>query len=413
MRYIEETAPGRRDASNSLWVAVVGVLLVFLLIVVGWLLVTLEASAIIMALPAMVPLAIVLGSAWWLDRWEPEPRLLLALGLVYGAGASVLGTLWGGNLMMRVTGKALELPIGEAIAISVQGPVVEEVMKGLGLLLILAIARREFDGPVDGFIYAAMIGAGFAFTENILYFANAGEESLVWTLVVRGILSPFAHALFTGLAGMALGWAARYGGMWRVAAGWVGGTVLAILAHAFWNTGSVLLLPLVGVDPSNPVAWIAFYVLVQIPLFCVIVWFLLHLRERDRRMTKARLEEYCEKGWFTPNEVAMITDWGSRVKALQWAKQGGDERHRAMRDFIEDATRLAYAREHARIDKRDPDRRRVERSLLNRVQEDRSRIQRAGTSATAIAAAATGQIPIIRQDEPTLRDEDQAPLTPA
>lgn len=325
----------------------------------------------------------------------------------------MLGTLWGGNLMMRVTGKALELPIGEAIAISVQGPVVEEVMKGLGLLLILAIARREFDGPVDGFIYAAMIGAGFAFTENILYFANAGEESLVWTLVVRGILSPFAHALFTGLAGMALGWAARYGGTWRVVAGWVGGTVLAILAHAFWNTGSVLLLPLVGVDPSNPVAWIAFYVLVQIPLFCVIVWFLLHLRERDRRMTKARLEEYCEKGWFTPNEVAMITDWGSRVKALRWAKQGGDERHRAMRDFIEDATRLAYAREHARIDKRDPDRRRVERSLLKRVQEDRSRIQRAGTTATAIAAAATGQIPIIRQDEPTLRDEDQAPLTPA
>ena len=30
--------------------------------------------------------------------------------------------------------------------------------------------RREFDGVVDGVVYAGLVAAGFAFTENILYF---------------------------------------------------------------------------------------------------------------------------------------------------------------------------------------------------------------------------------------------------
>lgn len=381
MRYSDTAAARSRDHGNLLWMSAIGVMLVLVLITVGWLLVTIDAKGFVMVIPALVPLAIVISGALWLDRWEPEPRALLMLALLYGAGASVLGTLWGTNVMIDVARDLRGAShVADAWEVAFRGPIVEELAKGSGLLLILAIARREFEGPVDGFIYAAFIGAGFAFTENVLYFANAGDTGLelVWTLVVRGILSPFAHALFTGLAGMALGWGSRYGGRMRLFLAWLVGTVLAILAHAFWNSGSLLLLPLLGIDPSNSFAWIGFYLVAQVPVFLTIGWTLFRFRDHDRQTTRARLEEYREKGWFTTSEVQMITDWDARVRALRWARATSPEKHRAMRDFIEDATHLAYAREHARVNKHDPNRRTTERALLDRVQEDRAALSACG-----------------------------------
>lgn len=362
------------------WLTVLGVTLVFALVVVAWLLVTLQVDAIVMAIPALIPLTIVLSIVWWLDRWEPEPRILLALALLYGAGASILGTLVTGNFMLSVATRYLR-SAGElnAFAVIVQGPIVEEAIKGLGILLILLLARRELNGPVDGFIYAAVIGAGFAFTENIVYFAKAGDTGveLVWVLVVRGILSPFAHVLFTGLIGLAVGWAARRATVWRILLGYLIGLAAAILAHAFWNGGSVLVLPLLGISPDNPLGWIIFYVLTQVPLFLAIAWLVLRLIDHDRATTLHHLQEYQRAGWFTASEVRMLTDWQLRVKALQWAREHGPAARRAMSGFITDATRLAYAREHATIDKRDPGRRVAERAILAEVSLRRHQIQEA------------------------------------
>jgi RsiW-degrading membrane proteinase PrsW (M82 family) len=82
----------------------------------------------------------------------------------------------------------------------------------VGLLLF---RRREFDGIIDGIVYAGIVAAGFAFTENILYFGRAfGEEaemggSVLFTLILRGVLSPFAHPLFTSMTGIGAGLAAN------------------------------------------------------------------------------------------------------------------------------------------------------------------------------------------------------------
>lgn len=360
------------------WGAVVGVAVVFALIVVAWLLVNLQAAAVFMAIPALVPLGLVLTAVWWLDRWEPEPRILLALALLYGAGASVVGTYITGNFMLDVASRYLSTQGQvDSFSVLVQGPVTEELVKGIGLLLIVLIARREFNGPVDGFIYAAMIGAGFAFTENIIYFANSGGTGLafVWLLVVRGILSPFAHVLFTGLTGMALGWATRRGGALRLTGAFVAGLIGAVIAHAFWNGGSVIVLPLLGVDPSNPFGWIIFYAVVQVPVFLATAWLLLRLVDDDRARTAHRLSEYERAGWFTPGEVKMLVDWDTRVRALRWARGQGRQVHHALSSFIVEATRLAYARERASVNKRDPDRRVVEREHLEQVRYWRERLR--------------------------------------
>ena len=132
----------------------------------------------------------------------------------------------------------------EAFAAVVQAPIVEEFAKGLGVYLIFVSARRAFDGPVDGVVYGALIGAGFAFTENIQYFAisfiEGGVVDASTTFFVRGILSPFAHVMFTSVTGFALGLAARRGASAGQAVGpWVLGMIGAIALHALWNGSAV------------------------------------------------------------------------------------------------------------------------------------------------------------------------------
>ena len=70
----------------------------------------------------------------------------------------------------------------------------------------------------------------------------------------------------------------------------------------------------------------------------------------------------------------MIANWNQRQAALKWSKQQSPEVHAALRDFVRDATSLAFAREHAANDKRDKERRTREKELLQRTREDRNRL---------------------------------------
>src|SRR5699024_11061340 len=155
----------------------------------------------------------------------------------------------------------------EMMGATLGAPVIEETAKGLGVLLLFLARRRYFDGPVDGIVYAAMVAAGFAFVENILYFGRS-MEILPQIFVMRGILSPFAHVLFTLAIGVALGLAARS----RARAAWLGalpvGWLVAVLLHALWN-GSTFTGSFFGL-----------YVLVQVPLFVSMIILVVWLRRR-------------------------------------------------------------------------------------------------------------------------------------
>jgi protease PrsW len=91
----------------------------------------------------------------------------------------------------------------------VTAPVVEELAKCFALLVLFRELKDEFDGVVDGVVYAAMVGLGFAMIENVQYYGAAiseGVESSVVTFVLRGVVSPFAHPLFTAMFGIGLGY---------------------------------------------------------------------------------------------------------------------------------------------------------------------------------------------------------------
>ncbi|WP_426324651.1 PrsW family glutamic-type intramembrane protease [Microbacterium sp. E-13] len=351
----------RRVRTAPIWI--IGILVLMLVGLVGYFLGALGPGASLVGmLLALVPLAGVLVAVRIVDRWEPEPRGLLVLAIAWGAIAAV-GIALGVDLLLSILfGPATG--VREVLQPVVQAPVVEELAKGLGVFLIFATARRSFDGPVDGIVYGALVGAGFAFTENIQYFAvsfiEGGAAETSGTFFVRGILSPFAHVMFTSVTGFALGLAARRGLSTGQAIGpWLVGLAGAIALHAFWN-GSAMFGD-----------FFFLYLTLQVPLFIGFILGIVALRREEARLTRRRLGDYAAAGWFTPQEVDMLATPAGRKAALAWARTLRGDRTGLMKTFIADATALAATRQRA-ITGRDPLAAGQERELLAKTAATRS-----------------------------------------
>lgn len=345
----------------ALGVLAVAAVLLYLLSAIG------TAGVTIAAVAALIPFAVVLLTIRWIDRWEPEPRPALVFAVLWGAGVAVAVAL------LFDLGVQIALAAGggrpdDLLQAVVQAPLVEESAKGFGVLLLFWVNRRHFDGPVDGIVYAASVAAGFAFSENILYFGRTLVESGVgpefaFTFVVRGIFSPFAHLLFTSCTGYAIGKAAERGGGAAAGLGaFVLGLIPAVLLHALWNGGLSLA--------SDT---IEYYLLVEVPIFLGALTVVLVVRSRERTITRARLQEYAEAGWFTPQEVALISTPGGRRQAMRWAAAQRDPRGKkaAMNRLIRDATRLGHARQRLVRGRATIGRTPDEQELLARIVADR------------------------------------------
>lgn len=332
--------PPKRARSGGLWIAVIGIVLVGVvaLFVIGYLLVALGTPGVLVAtLLAFVPLTLVLLTIRWIDRWEPEPRWALWFAFLWGGAVSVaVALLVDAGLRFALATPAESDTWGEFLSAVVQAPLVEELAKGIGVLLILLFWRTHFDGPVDGLVYAATVAAGFAFSENIVYFAVAlaegGTADLGYTFVVRGIFSPFAHVMFTAATGIALGMAARRGR--GILPAFLLGLLIAVALHALWNGALFLVEDVIG-----------YYVFVQVPLFVFAIVTTVGIRRQEVRLTRERLQEYANAGWYADSEVVMLATPAGRRRARAWAKGAKPPRTREMRAFIADSTHLAFTRQ--------------------------------------------------------------------
>jgi len=331
------TAPRRRGVGLVI-AAVLGITSVSIvcLLVAVYLLVGLGPAAFaIGGVMALVPLTIVYLGVRWVDRWEPEPRAAVVFAFMWGAGVAVLLALLVGaevdNVINSLGGPG---PGYEFFGAVVQAPIVEEVGKGLGILIIFFAARKHFDGPVDGLVYAAWVAGGFAFTENILYFGSQiiAREGIFEIFIVRGIMSPFAHLMFTAFIGIALGLAARRGGTLTAIGYFIVGLIPAILLHAFWNGALFFVSDFFG-----------YYFVVQVPLFLATIALVIFLRRQESKLTHDRLAEYASVGWIHHDEVNALATRAGRKQAIAWATRQGKANE--MKRYIKDATRLAFARQ--------------------------------------------------------------------
>ncbi|HEV2061364.1 MAG TPA: PrsW family glutamic-type intramembrane protease, partial [Solirubrobacteraceae bacterium] len=289
---------------------------------------------------AVLPVPIYVALALFVDRFEPEPPRLLAWAFFWGATGATLIALVVNTVGQAVVGGAFGSAVGELYGASLSAPIVEEGAKAVVLFAIYRWRRAEFDGVLDGIVYAAMVGLGFAFCENVLYYGRTALEGgvpLAATFFVRGVLAPFAHPLFTGLTGLGLGLVAlRTGTSRRVAP--ILGLLGAMVLHSLWNTSAG-----VGGGPG----FLAVYVLVMIPVFFALVGVAIGALLREGRVLREYLGLELAGGFLTREDVAVLSSLRARRRALREARSQGPEALRARKELHHAATELAFLRRHA------------------------------------------------------------------
>lgn len=296
------------------------------------------ASAVVAILPA--PLLVL-----WLrriDQIEPEPTRLLWFAFLWGATVAVVVTV------------ALQTPIVAALALEagslgevvvgavVLAPIIEELAKAGAVAFIMLRYRHQLNGLIDGLVYGALVGMGFAVTEDILYYgmalAEGGVGAFAALAVGRGVFSAFLHPMFSAFAGMGLALTIEVRrNRWLPP---VVGLLVAMGLHALWNYAAVRA----AVDGS--MGFLAgVYLLVFLPVF---IAFLIGARaatRREGRIVAARLRPEVERGLLRPDEVATLGDLQRRNAALAVAKHlGGDAAMRHMRELHHTAGELAFLR---------------------------------------------------------------------
>ena len=158
---------------------------------------------VISALVAAVTFPLLVALCFWLDRYEPEPGRYRVAALAWGGTAAVLIGAGLSHLLAYLVSDS------EVVAAVVWAPVTEEFGKGLFLILLVVLRPGQLHGPLDGAIYAALVGIGFSFVEDTLYYSvsylGGGTESLVVLVVLRGVLGAFSHSLYAAMFGIGLG----------------------------------------------------------------------------------------------------------------------------------------------------------------------------------------------------------------
>lgn len=337
---------------------------------------------------AFLPVLPVLGVLLWIDRWEPEPGRMLLAAFLWGSSIAVITALFGSVILDHAWAATLGAAAGDALGLAVTAPVVEEFFKGLFVLLVFWRRRGEFDGVVDGIVYAGLVGAGFAFTENVGYLSSAfSEDGLTGGLVLffwRCVLGPFAHPIFTAMLGIGLGIAARTPSRGlRVAApflGYLGG----VLLHGLWN-GSTLLLDGIG--------FIVVYVLVMVPVFVALILVVIWQRKREQRIVATQLAGMVAAGWVQPEEVRPLASLGGRQRWRNAVKErSGTEAAKAIRDYHTAVTELAFLRDRMARGVAGPDAAECQHELVTALLDARARAHgHPQALTTAWRAAATPQ----------------------
>ncbi len=289
------------------------------------------------ALLALPPLAVYLWMPWVIDRYDPEPWWCLLMALSWG-GVAACGFSALINTGVHLAGSEFGgEAFGNALGACVSAPVVEEFFKGLAVFGVFFFLRREFDGVVDGVIYATFAALGFAAVENIIYYGNAAREEallghegvLATTVFVRGVLGPWGHPLYTSMTGLGFGIARETNRTWLKWLAPLGGYLFAAFLHSVWNTAATLSNTLVLV-------MLPLWFLFVMAFFILVIW----LVKRKGKIIRDHLRDEVLMGNLTPWELELVTSPIGRLKAT-FSYGGGWGRK-----FIDAAARLALSKWH-------------------------------------------------------------------
>ncbi|WP_035534416.1 PrsW family intramembrane metalloprotease [Haloglycomyces albus] len=286
-------------------------------------------------LAAFLPAPLLVGSFLWIGRhrhygWKP-----LAFAFAWGATVAT-GISVGVNTYVAKLLHDADVSTNWAAVIS--APVIEELTKFLAPLAILIFAANHLRTGLDALVFAGLSAAGFAVVENVLYASGAyqsgvelygdGVANVTVLVVVRGILTMFAHPLFTCV--IAFGFVLAIGKSTGVKLLWAFSCLpVAMGLHALWNWSAVF-----GAEHGQPALFMILYVALLMPLFTGLLGYALRARASIARQTYHDLQPFVSSGHIAPPEAAAVAGYGNRSRSRAWARRlGGPDGERAMARF--------------------------------------------------------------------------------
>ena len=291
------------------------------------------------AVVACLPAPIYVALALWLDRYEPEPPLYLLAAFLWGAGGAIflafVGNTFDEALLTVFLGSSQANVAGAVLS----APLVEEAAKGAFLLLLYVFASDEFDDIVDGVIYATMVALGFAMTENIQYYGNAfakeGFGGLAATALLRGILAPYSHPLFTCMTGVGFGWARQSDRKIVKFLAPAGGLLAAMTLHFLWNASASI----------HGGLWLLAYVFIMMPTAVALMAVVYFSLRREGRLLHHYLAPEVEAGRLEPADYRGLQSMLARIrKGFSSLWTGGPSAWIAYERYASAASELAFLR---------------------------------------------------------------------
>jgi RsiW-degrading membrane proteinase PrsW (M82 family) len=180
-----------------------------------------------------------------LDRNEKEPWRLVLVAFAWGAIVATSMVIWGESLWTAIAEQTLVPGPGLDASSAFSAGLLEELAKGIAVLLLFLVMRNEFDDVVDGIVYGAAVGLGFNFMESIAYMTNlyaifspegVGGYAAGFQWYSRQVLGLFfGHATYTALIGAGIGIARQLPKPRQKVIAITSGFLIAIAAHFSWD----------------------------------------------------------------------------------------------------------------------------------------------------------------------------------
>jgi protease PrsW len=180
-----------------------------------------------------------------LDRNEKEPWRLVLVAFAWGAIVATSMVIWGESLWGAISERVLVPGPGLDASTAFSAGLLEELAKGIAVLLLFLVMQNEFDDVVDGIVYGAAVGLGFNFMESIAYMTNlyaifspegAGGYAAGFQWYARQVLGLFfGHATYTALIGAGIGIARQLPRRREKVIAIASGFLIAIAAHFSWD----------------------------------------------------------------------------------------------------------------------------------------------------------------------------------
>lgn len=288
---------------------------------------------------ATIPVPLYIMLVLWIDRYEAEPLWMLATAFFWGALVATFFAFLLNTTSQGVVGALSNASAGEAFAAVISAPIVEESGKAFILFIFFFWKKDEFDGVVDGIVYASLAALGFAMTENVLYYgkaAAAGGGALPLIFVIRGFFAPFSHPLFTSMTGIGLGLSRQSSNIAVKVLAPIVGLLMAIFMHSIWNGSAVF--------GGGPI-FVLTYIVVMVPAFLIMLIVIGFALRREGQVVRQFLVVDLNSGFLTREEYDQVGSIfgriGSSFKALS---QSGYRGWRARKRFNQLASELAFHR---------------------------------------------------------------------